>query len=66
MKCGYEDCQQEITDNNFTYKYFPEDKMHKPVHSHHLQVKKRKEADNVQPPKPDIAQKVFPVKEEDL
>jgi hypothetical protein len=65
MICGYPDCQQEITDNKYTFKYFAEDKMHKPVHSYHLQSK-RKDIENAKPPKPDLPQKIIPVKEEDL
>lgn len=60
MICGYLDCQQEITDNKYTFKYFPEEKIHKPVHSYHLQIN-RKESDN-EKNKP---QKIIPIKAED-
>jgi predicted nucleic acid binding AN1-type Zn finger protein len=65
MICGYLDCQQEITDQQYIFKYFPEEKIHKPVHNFHLQIN-RKDSDNVKPPKPDTPQKIIPVTEEDL
>lgn len=61
MICGYLDCQQEITDNNYIFKYFPEDKIHKPVHNFHLQIN-RKESDN-EKTKP---QKIIPITPEDV
>jgi hypothetical protein len=64
MICGYPDCQQEITDKNVSYKYFPEGKVYKPVHSYHLRTK-RKESDNVKS-QADSPQKVLPVREDDL
>lgn len=39
--CGYADCQQEITGQDYIFKYFSEDKLHKPVHSYHLNSKRK-------------------------
>lgn len=36
--CGY--CDQPITDSAYIMQYFPDDKIHKPVHNHHLSVTK--------------------------
>ena len=56
MICGYSDCNQEITDQRYTFKYFPEDKKHKPVHDYHLSTR-RKEQSHVK----DEPQKITPV-----
>ena len=64
MICGYTDCQLEITDQMYIFKYFPEEKIHKPVHNYHLSTQ-RKESDNVKKPS-EAPQKIIPIKEEDL
>lgn len=65
MICGYQDCQQEITDQKYIFKYFPEEKIHKPVHNYHL-TSNRKDSDYVKKPKPDVPEKIVPIQEEDL
>lgn len=39
--CAY--CNKPIVKGEWIYKYFPDDKIHKPVHFYHLKVKDRKE-----------------------
>lgn len=36
--CGY--CDKEIIGVDFIYKFFPEEKIHKPVHGYHLRINK--------------------------
>lgn len=38
MICAY--CDTEIIDNKYTYKYFPEQKLHLPAHTHHYEYAK--------------------------
>lgn len=40
MICAY--CNEEIIDNDYIYKYFPDESLHKPVHAYHLKITNRK------------------------
>jgi hypothetical protein len=39
MKCGH--CEDEITDSQYIYQWFPEEKVMKPVHNFHLRSKRK-------------------------
>lgn len=46
-QCGQ--CSEEITDNQYIYQWFAEEKTYKKVHNYHLRTKRKKGPTNAKP-----------------